>query len=78
MKRINGIQYHVMVSDGVASGQGGDDYVYRTFHNGRCYELNTMIVTFNGHISDPPTPDVDEKPIERAVNLPLATFKFLK
>ena len=26
---INGIQYHTIVSDDVASGQGGDDYVYR-------------------------------------------------
>lgn len=78
LKTINGIRYHFMISDGAASNQGGDDFVYRTVHGGRCYELNTMIVGLNGMITDPPTKDYDPAPVERAVSIPLHTFKFLK
>lgn len=77
-KTINGIMYNFMISDGVASGQGGDDYVYRTVHRGRCYELNTMIASFNGSNTDPPTKGFDLAPVKRALNLPLHTFEFPK
>jgi hypothetical protein len=78
LKTINGIRYHFIISDGAASNQGGDDYVYRTVHGGRCYELNTMIVGFNGMITDPPTKSYNSSPVERAISIPLHTFKFLK
>jgi hypothetical protein len=78
LKTINGIRYHFMISDGAASNQGGDDYVYRTIYRGRCYELNTMIVSFNGMTTDPPTKSYNSAPVERAIGIPLHTFKFLK
>lgn len=75
---INGTEFVTAELGGVASGHVLDGDVYRTFHQGRCYELDIRIVTYDGTGYDPGTlKGFDLKPVKRSLQQVLASFKFL-
>jgi len=77
-KNINGVEFQETDSGGGQGGQWSRGSVYRVLHNGRCYELNTIITGANAHMPDTPMKEFDEKPVRRAIWLPIWTFRFLK
>ena len=64
---------------GAAAGNIIDGYVYRSFHNGRCYELDIRIATSNSGNSDPGTvKNFDYEKVHRTLKTVLESFKFLR
>jgi hypothetical protein len=52
---VNGVTFTVIEIDGVATGNLIDDYVYRSFHRDKCYELDVRIAFSNPANADPGT-----------------------
>jgi hypothetical protein len=76
---INGVKFNVAEIDGVATGNLMDGYVYRTFHKGKCYELDIRIAFSNIGNYDPGTvKNFDSERVSRALKAVLASFKFLR
>jgi hypothetical protein len=68
------------IGDNWTSG-GQDGPAYRTFHNGRCYELGIQTFTSRAVYDDGPAKALPKKEwseIERSLNEPLNSFVFLK
>jgi hypothetical protein len=76
---VNGTRFKVTETDGVAAGNFVDGYVYRTFHKGKCYELDIRIASSNAANYDPGTVKTfDSERVERTLRTVLASFKFLR
>ena len=52
---LNGVVFAVVETDGVATGNLIDGYVYRSFHKDKCYELDVRIAFSNPAHADPGT-----------------------
>jgi hypothetical protein len=76
---VNGVTFTVMETDGVATGNLIDGYVYRSFHRGKCYELDVRIAFSNPDYADPGTmKNFDFKAVHHRLKQVLDTFKFVK
>ena len=47
IETINGVKFNVAEIDGLATGNLIRGYVYRSFHKGKCYELDIRIASSN-------------------------------
>jgi hypothetical protein len=47
-KRIGSITFYNATGSDIAAGSAGETDTYRTFHDGKCYEINLMTVRQNG------------------------------
>ena len=75
---VNGVKFEVIETDGVATGNLMDSYVYRTFHQRKCYELDIRIAYWNPAYADPGTVKTfDAKAVYNRLKKVLDTFKFL-
>jgi len=78
---INHIEFKKFeIGDNWTSG-GQYGPAYRTFHNGRCYEIGIQTFISRAVYDDGPAKDLTKKQwseIERSLNEPLNTFVFLK
>ena len=76
---VNGVIFTVIETDGVATGNVIEGHVYRSFHRGKCYELDIRIAFFNSAYADPGTvKDFDLEVVHRRLKQVLETFKFIK
>jgi hypothetical protein len=76
---VNGVTFTVVETDGVATGNLSEGYVYRTFHRDKCYELNIRIAFSNPAYPDPGTmKNFDLKLVHQRLRQVLDTFKFVK
>ncbi|HEX6505930.1 MAG TPA: hypothetical protein VF011_22045 [Terriglobales bacterium] len=76
---IDGVKFTVTETDGVETGNLIDGYVYRTFHQAKCYELDIRIAYSNPAYADPGTmKDFDLNVVHRDLKRVLDTFVFLK
>jgi hypothetical protein len=76
---VNGVTYKVTETDGVAMGNFIDGHVYRTFHNGKCYELDVRIASSNIANYEPGTvKSFDSDEVQRALKAVVASFTFLR
>ncbi len=75
---IDGVNFKVTEIDGVQTGNLLHGYVYRTFHNGQCYELDLRIASSNIANYQPGTVrNFDSEKVRRALKVVLDSFKFL-
>jgi hypothetical protein len=76
---INGTRFDVTEVDGVATGSLLHGYVYRSFHNRKCYELDIR-VTFSslGSYAPGAVKNFDSEKVQRALKDVLESFEFLK
>lgn len=72
-KQVGKITFYNVAGDDVAAGSAGETDIYRTFHDGRCYEINLMTVRQNGRPSDR-----NIRLVESQLNTILRTFYFGK
>ncbi len=78
-KKINGVKFWVIHTGGVATGNTIDQQVYRTFHNGVCYELGINLSGVNPMQYDPPYPKYyDVEKVQSPLRQVLESFRFLK
>ena len=76
---VNGVIFAVIETDGVATGNLIDGYVYRSFHRNRCYELDVRIAFSNPAYADPGTmKNFDLEMVHHRLKRVLDTFKFVK
>ena len=76
---VNGVIFTVIETDGVATGNLIDGYVYRSFHRNRCYELDVRIAFSNHAYADPGTmKNFDLEMVHHRLKRVLDTFKFVK
>jgi hypothetical protein len=76
---VNGVTFTVIETDGVATGNLIDGYVYRSFHRAKCYELDVRIAFSNPADADPGTmKNFDVEVIHHRLKKVLDTFKFVK
>lgn len=76
---VNGVTYKVTRNHEGAAGHLFDGLVYRSFHNGKCYELDLRVASSNIDNYDPGTvKPFDSEKVQRALKAVLASFKFLK
>ena len=76
---VNGVTFTVIETDGVATGNLSDGYVYRSFHRNRCYELDVRIAFSNPAYADPGTmKNFDVEVVHHRLKKVLDTFKFVK
>jgi hypothetical protein len=78
-ENVNGITFKVAESDGIAAGNFIDGHVYRTFHDGKCYELDIRIASSNiaNHESGS-VKSFDLGKVQRTLKPAVASFTFLK
>lgn len=77
--RINGVDFRTSEVDGVGSGHSLDGYVYRDFHNDKCYELDVRIAVTNPALFDPGTVRrIDLERVRKPLDQALKSFRFLK
>lgn len=78
-EKVNGVKFSVTEIDGVATGNLIDGYVYRNFHEKKCYELDIRIAYSNTGFSDPGTVrNFDLEEVHRRLRKVLGSFEFLK
>ena len=78
-EKVNGETFDVFDVGGVALGNVSDADAYRSFHQGRCYELGVRVAFSNIANFDPGTvKEFNVNPVDRALRSVLNTFKFLK
>jgi hypothetical protein len=78
-EKVNGVKFSVTEIYGVSTGNLIDGYVYRNFHEKRCYELDIRIAFSNIGFSDPGTVrNFDSEEVRRRLRKVLDSFKFLK
>jgi len=76
---VNGVPFEVIEADGVGLGNFIQGYVYRNFHNGKCYELDIRIASSNIANYDPGSvKSFDSETIRRILKAALASFRFLR
>jgi hypothetical protein len=76
---VNGVIFTVIETDGVASGNLLDGYVYRSFHRNKCYELDVRIAFSNPANADPGTmKNFDLEMVHHRLKQVLDTFKFVE
>jgi len=76
---VNGVTFTVIETDGVATGNLIDGYVYRSFHENECYELDIRIASSNPAYADPGTmKNFSSKLVHHRLKQVLDTFKFIK
>ena len=76
---VNGVIFTVIETDGVATGNLIDGYVYRSFHRNRCYELDVRIAFSNHAYADPGTlKNFDLERVHQRLKRVLDTFKFVE
>ena len=76
---VNGVRFKVTETDGVGLGNFIDDDVYRTFHNGKCYELDVRIASSKVEDYEPgKVKSFDSDQVQRALKAVLASFAFLR
>jgi hypothetical protein len=76
---VNGVTFTVIETDGIATGNLIDGYVYRGFHRDKCYELDVRIAFSNPAYADPGTmKNFDLKAVHHRLKQVLDTFKFVK
>jgi hypothetical protein len=76
---VNGVLFEVIETDGVGLGNFIQGYVYRNFHNGKCYELDIRIASSNIANYDPGTvKSFDSETVRRTFRAALASFRFLR
>ncbi len=75
---INGVRFKVWSGIGVAAGNQGNAYVYRTFQGGKCYELDIRISSFSIGGIDPGTvKEFDLNGVRSSLVSVLRSFRFL-
>jgi hypothetical protein len=78
-EKVNGVKFTATEIDGVAMGNLIDGYVYRNFHEKKCYELDTRIAYSNTGFSAPGTVrNFDLEEVHRRLRKVLGSFEFLK
>ncbi len=76
---VNGATFTVIETDGVATGNLIEGYVYRSFHQDKCYELDVRIASSNPANADPGTMKTfDLKAVHHRLKQVLDTFTFVK
>ncbi len=76
---VNGVTFTVTETDGVATGNLIDGYVYRSFHRNKCYELDIRVAFSNPSYSDPGTiKTFDLEMVHDRLKHVLDTFKFVE
>jgi hypothetical protein len=76
---VNGVTFTVIETDGVATGNLIDGYVYRSFHRSKCYELDIRIAFSDPAYADTGTmKNFDLKAVHDGLKQVLDTFKFVK
>ncbi|HKH97849.1 MAG TPA: hypothetical protein VJ999_01970 [Candidatus Sulfotelmatobacter sp.] len=75
---VNGARFDVTETDGVATGNLMDGYVYSAFHEKKCYELDIRIAYSNVGGDDPAKKVFDPEQVHRRLKAVLDTFRFLK
>ena len=76
---VNGVIFTVIETDGVATGNLIDGYVYRSFHRNKCYELDIRIAFSNPAYADPGTmKNFDLEMVHHRLKQVLDTFKFVE
>lgn len=79
--KINGISFKTFEIGDAGMNQGVDVRAYRTFYNGKCYQLGVNVATAIGEVFDPPVrnlTDTDLREINGKLDQPLRSFRFLK
>jgi hypothetical protein len=82
IEKINGIAFRVGRRGGAALGHLDENRFYRTFHNGRCYELSTNI-TWTSWAAFPPGTvkrftEKDEKQVFQTLKQILDSFELVR
>jgi hypothetical protein len=76
---VNGVTFTVLETDGVATGNLIDGYIYRSFHRDKCYELDIRIAFSNLAYADRGTmKNFDLKAVHHRLKQVLDSFKFVK
>jgi hypothetical protein len=76
---VNGVRFRVTETDGIATGNLMDGYVYRSFHRNKCYELDIRIASSNPAYADPGAmKNFDLRAVHRRLKQVLDTFEFTK
>lgn len=75
---VNGVVFTVVETDGVAAGNLIDGHIYRTFHNGKCYELDIRIAFSNIANYEPgAVKSFDLDKVQRTLKAVVPSFTFL-
>ena len=78
--KINGVVFKSSQDGDAGMGHFVNDFVYRTFHGGQCYEADLRIATTNFGNYDPGTVKefkaADEQKVHRKLKLALETLHF--
>jgi hypothetical protein len=77
-QKINGVKFSLTETVGVATSHGENGFIYTTFHQGKCYELDITITSEGDGYSDPPLKPFDFENVQRTFKIVLDSFKFLK
>jgi hypothetical protein len=76
---VNGVMFKVVKTDGVAAGNYLDGYVYRAFHDGKCYELDMRIALSNIANYEPGTvKNFDLEKVKRTLKAVVDSFTFVR
>jgi len=73
---VNGVAFTVVEADGVAAGNLIDAYVYRAFHQNKCYEVDIRIAYSNPADAGPGTMNFDSATVRGRLKQILETFRF--
>lgn len=76
-KRIHGVSFAAFNFGAGAMNQGTSVNLYRTFHNGKCYQLGIDQGSAAAQIFDPPVGEPDCGEVERTLDQALNSFRFL-
>jgi hypothetical protein len=79
--RIQGVSFAAFEFGEGGMNQGVDVELYRTFHNGKCYQLGINRASANATVFDPPERDLtdaDEREVNGTLKQALKSFRFLK
>ena len=83
---INGVKFATLSRSGVAAGTASGIQLFRTFHNGKCYELGTSVsISAGGYMKEDYETgrikhftEADQKRVRTALDGIVRTFRFLK
>jgi hypothetical protein len=79
--RIHGVSFAAFEFGEGGMNQGVDVELYRTFHNGKCYQLGINRAGADPTVFDPPVRDLsdaDEREVNGTLKQALKSFQFLK
>jgi hypothetical protein len=78
IQAINSVKFSATKTVGVATSHGENGFIYTTFHQGKCYELDIRIASTGIGYTDPPLKPFDFGRVQRTLEAVLDSFKFLK